>query len=53
MAGCAGGFATQMQLAGLAGYPVGYGVPIPFNGVDAQLSDGSSIYHGLTVWAWV
>jgi hypothetical protein len=38
-----------VQLAGLAGYPVGYGVPIPFNSVDAQLSDGSSIYHGLTV----
>ena len=44
-----GGYATQVQLAGLAGYPVGYGVPIPFNSVDAQLSDGSSIYHGLTV----
>jgi hypothetical protein len=44
-----GGFATQVQLAGLAGYPVGYGVPVPFNSVDAQLSDGNSIYHGLTV----
>ncbi len=44
-----GGYATQVQLAGLAGYPVGYGVPVPFNSVDAQLSDGSSIYHGLTV----
>jgi hypothetical protein len=44
-----GGYVTQVQLAGLAGYPVGYGVPVPFNSVDAQLSDGSSIYHGLTV----
>jgi Carboxypeptidase regulatory-like domain/TonB dependent receptor len=44
-----GGYATQQQLAGLAGYPVGFGVPIPFNSVDAQLSDGNSIYHGLTV----
>ncbi|HEY1925818.1 MAG TPA: TonB-dependent receptor [Candidatus Acidoferrum sp.] len=44
-----GGYATQVQLAGLAKYPVGYGVPVPFNSVDAQLSDGSSIYNGLTV----
>jgi hypothetical protein len=44
-----GGFATQVQLASLAGYPAGLGVPVPFNSVDAQLSDGSSIYHGLTV----
>jgi hypothetical protein len=44
-----GGYGTQVQLAGLAGYPVGFGVPVPFNSVDAQLSDGSSIYHGLTV----
>jgi hypothetical protein len=44
-----GGYGTQVQLAGLAGYPVGLGVPVPFNSVDAQLSDGSSIYNGLTV----
>ncbi len=44
-----GGYATQVGLAKLAGYPGGYGVPVPFNSVDAQLSDGSSIYHGLTV----
>ena len=43
-----GGFATQQQLAGLAGYPVGFGVPVPFNSVDAQLSDGSSWYNALT-----
>jgi Carboxypeptidase regulatory-like domain/TonB dependent receptor len=44
-----GGYATQVQLAGLAGYPVGFGVPVPFNSVDAQLSDADSWYHGLTV----
>jgi hypothetical protein len=44
-----GGYATQVQLAKLAGYPTGFGVPVAFNSVDAQLSDGSSIYHGLTV----
>jgi hypothetical protein len=44
-----GGYTTQVQLAGLAKYPVGLGVPVPFNSVDAQLSDGNSIYHGLTV----
>ena len=44
-----GGYGTQQQLAALAGYPTGFGVPVPFNSVDAQLSDGSSIYNGLTV----
>jgi hypothetical protein len=44
-----GGYTTQVQLAGLAKYPVGLSVPVPFNSVDAQLSDGNSIYHGLTV----
>jgi Carboxypeptidase regulatory-like domain len=44
-----GGFAGQQALAHLAGYPVGFGVPVPFNSVDAQLSDGNSVYHGLTV----
>src|SRR5262249_12762325 len=43
-----GGFAGQMALAQLAGYPVGFGVPVPFNSVDAQLSDASSWYNGLT-----
>ena len=43
-----GGYATQQQLAGLAGYPVGFGVPVPFNSVDAQLSDGNSWYNALT-----
>jgi hypothetical protein len=35
-------------LAQLAGYPTGFGVPVPFNSVDAQLSDASSWYHALT-----
>jgi hypothetical protein len=42
------GFATQLGLANLAGYPAGFGVPVPFNSVDAQLSDGSSSYNALT-----
>jgi Carboxypeptidase regulatory-like domain len=44
-----GGYAGQVALAKLAGYPAGFGVPVPFNSVDAQLSDGNSVYHGLTV----
>jgi len=44
-----GGYAGQVALATLAGYPAGFGVPVPFNSVDAQLSDGNSVYHGLTV----
>ena len=43
-----GGFAAQQQLAKLAGYPVGFGIPVPFNSVDAQLSDGNSSYNALT-----
>jgi len=42
------GYATQLGLANLAGYPAGFGVPVPFNSVDAQLSDGSSSYNALT-----
>jgi len=42
------GYAVQQSLARLAGYPVGFGVPVPFNSVDAQLSDASSWYNGLT-----
>jgi len=45
--GC--GFQIQQALANAAGYPVGPGVPIPFNSVDAQLSDANSWYHALTV----
>src|SRR6266478_6112357 len=43
-----GGFATQVALARAAGFPGGFGVPVPFNSVDAQLSDGKSWYNALT-----
>jgi len=43
------GYAVEQALAGAAHYPVGFGVPVPFNSVDAQLSDASSWYHALTV----
>ncbi|HUI52186.1 MAG TPA: TonB-dependent receptor [Terriglobales bacterium] len=42
------GFTVQQALAQAAGYPIG-GVPVPFNTVDAQLSDASSSYNALTV----
>jgi hypothetical protein len=32
----------------VAGYPKGFGVPVPFNSVDAQLSNASSWYNALT-----
>jgi hypothetical protein len=44
-----GGYGTQVALAHLAGYPTGFGVPVPFNSVDAQLSDANSWYNALTV----
>jgi hypothetical protein len=47
--GLPGGYAGQVAIAKFAGYPVGFGVPVPFNTVDAQLSNGNSVYHGLTV----
>ncbi|HJZ63481.1 MAG TPA: TonB-dependent receptor [Candidatus Acidoferrum sp.] len=43
------GYALQQGLAGAAKFPVGFGVPVPFNSVDAQLSDANSWYHALTV----
>jgi hypothetical protein len=43
------GYAGQVQLAKLAGYPQGFGVPVPFNSVDAQASNGNSWYNALTV----
>ena len=43
-----GGYATLVGLAQAAGYPAGTGVPVPFNSVDAQLSDANSWYHSLT-----
>jgi hypothetical protein len=48
-AAAAGGYGNQVALAQAAGYPTGFGVPVPFNSVDAQLSDASSWYHALTV----
>jgi Carboxypeptidase regulatory-like domain/TonB dependent receptor len=43
-----GGYAGEVGLAKAAGFPVGFGVPVPFNSVDAQLSNGNSWYNGLT-----
>jgi len=48
-AAAAGGYANQVALAQAAGYPTGFGAPVPFNSVDAQLSDASSWYNALTV----
>src|ERR1700674_1873051 len=45
----AANYALLVGLAQLAGYPKGFGVPVPFNSVDAQLSNGNSVYHGLTI----
>jgi hypothetical protein len=39
----------QVGLATLAHYPTGFGVPVPFNSVDAQTSEGNSWYNALTV----
>jgi outer membrane receptor protein involved in Fe transport len=44
-----GGYATQVALAHAAGFPVGFGVPVPFNSVDTQQSSGSSSYNALTI----
>ncbi len=43
------GYAAQVALAGLAGFPTGFGVPIPFNSVDTQQSTGNSWYNALTI----
>jgi Carboxypeptidase regulatory-like domain/TonB dependent receptor len=48
-ANAAGGYQNQVALAALAGYPVGFGTPVPYNTVDAQKSDASSWYNALTV----
>lgn len=47
-AGLVGGYATQVALATMAGYPKGFGAPVPFNSVDAQLSTGNSWYNAVT-----
>ena len=41
-------YAGLVQLANAAGYPAGFGVPVAFNSVDAQLSNGNSWYNALT-----
>ncbi|HEX8836505.1 MAG TPA: TonB-dependent receptor [Candidatus Acidoferrum sp.] len=48
-AGLVGGYANQVGLAAMAGYPQGFGAPVPWNSVDAQLSDGNSWYNALTL----
>ena len=45
----AAGYTQLVGLAQLAGYPIGFGVPVPYNSVDQQESSGNSVYHGLTV----
>ena len=49
-AGLASGYANEVALAALAGYPTGFpGVQVPWASVDQQESSGNSVYHGLTV----
>lgn len=48
-AAAAGGYANQVALAALAGYPQGFGVPVAWSGVSQQESSGSSAYHGFTL----
>src|SRR5216683_2346626 len=47
-AGIPTGYAGEVALAKCASYPGGFGVPVPFNSVDAQLSNGNSWYNSLT-----
>jgi len=44
-----GGYGTQVELAAAAGFPTGFGAPVPFNSVDAQVSDAFSSYNALTI----
>jgi len=46
--GVPAGYAGQVAIAKCLGYPGGFGVPVAFNSVDAQLSDGNSWYNALT-----
>jgi hypothetical protein len=46
--GIPAGYTGQVALAKCANYPGGFGVPVPFNSVDAQLSNGNSWYNALT-----
>jgi Carboxypeptidase regulatory-like domain/TonB dependent receptor len=42
-------YAAQVGLASAAGFPTGFGIPVPFNTVDTQTSNGNSYYHAITV----
>jgi hypothetical protein len=42
------GYAGQVAIAKCLNYPGGFGVPVAFNSVDAQLSNGNSWYNSLT-----
>ena len=44
-----GGYGTQVALAAAAGFPTGFGVPVPYNSVDTQVSDAYSSYNALTI----
>jgi len=46
--GAPAGYAGQVAIAQCVGYPGGFGVPVAFNSVDAQLSNGNSWYNALT-----
>jgi hypothetical protein len=46
--GAPAGYAGQVAIANCLGYPTGFGVPVAFNSVDAQLSNGNSWYNALT-----
>jgi hypothetical protein len=46
--GAPAGYAGQVAIAKCVGYPGGFGVPVAFNSVDAQLSNGNSWYNALT-----
>ena len=49
-AGEAAGYATEVGLANLAGYPTGFpGVQVPWSDILQQESSGSSAYNGLTI----
>jgi len=43
------GYALQQALAGAAGFPTGFGAPVPFFSVDTQVSDAFSTYNALTI----
>ena len=48
-ANLANGYDNQVALARQAGFPIGFGVPVPWSAVDRQESTGSSVYHSLTI----